>query len=66
MAELYQDSAFMLAALGIFFTCCGVFLKFILKSRCTTIRCCGCFIERDVIPAARAELQLPNQTSNQV
>ena len=56
--ELYQDSAFMLAVLGIFSTCCVTFLKFILKSRCTVIRCCGCLVERDVIPANQANIQL--------
>jgi len=41
---------FLLAGLGLFSGCIATLLKFILKSRCTEIKCCGCEIKRDVIP----------------
>lgn len=46
-----SDSTFLLSAFGIFAACFGSFLTFILKSRCTSISCCGIRIIRDVLPA---------------
>jgi hypothetical protein len=40
-------------------TCMGIFLNFIIKSRCTRLSCCGreCIV-RDVVPAEQAALDL--------
>ena len=46
-----SDSTFLLSAFAIFGACVSSFLTFILKSRCTSISCCGIHIVRDVIPA---------------
>tara|TARA_R110000823_G_scaffold48160_2_gene122581 strand:- start:3015 stop:3206 length:192 start_codon:yes stop_codon:yes gene_type:complete len=45
---------FSLVELSIFIGSCfasiGGLIFSISKSRCTSIKCCGCIIERDVIP----------------
>jgi len=46
-----SDSTFLLSAFAILGACVSSFLTFILKSRCTSISCCGVHIVRDVIPA---------------
>ena len=46
-----SDSTFLLSAFAILGACVSTFLTFILKSRCTSISCCGIHIVRDVIPA---------------
>jgi len=46
-----SDSTFLLSAFAILGACVSSFLTFILKSRCTSISCCGIHIVRDVIPA---------------
>jgi hypothetical protein len=45
-----ENAGFILASLGLISACCAGCLKFILKSRCTEIKCFGCQIKRDVIP----------------
>ena len=51
LSSLINDNqAFILTFTGIIAACCAGFLTFILKSRCTSISCCGCKIERQVIP----------------
>ncbi len=56
---------FSLSELGIFIgSCCAGISGLIYsmsKSRCTTIKCCGCVCERDVIPPEGEEEETPNQ-----
>ena len=49
------NSAFILTFTGLLGSCCTATLVYILKSRCTAIKCCGFSCERQPIPAA--ELQ---------
>ena len=48
-----ENQAFLLTAAGVFFSALGACGMCILKSRCTTIKCCGLEITRDVIPATQ-------------
>ena len=52
MSLLSGSEVFMLIMAGLSFlgACLGVILNFALKSRCTTIRCCGSECTRDVLP----------------
>ena len=59
-----NNSAFLLAFFGLVGACGAGFLRFILKSRCEEIKCCGMYIKRDVIPAQQIEFSTSNQ--NQV
>lgn len=47
---LYRNSTFFLSVLGVLSTCFAAMLSYALKSRCTTISCCGLRCERDVLP----------------
>ena len=47
-----DNSAFLLTLIGLLGSCCTASLVFLLKSRCTKIKCCGFICERDVIPPA--------------
>ena len=42
----------------------GFFTTYVLKSRCTRIDCCGCHIERDVIPANQLGNTIPASNIN--
>ena len=44
-----SNSGFLLTMLGICAGCFGGFLGFILKSRCSKIKCCCIELERDVL-----------------
>ena len=44
----------ILAALAFLGGCIGAVLQCILRSRCTTIKCCGAVIEREVVSAEQA------------
>ena len=61
---LQYNSAFLLAVLGLLGAGGTAILRFTLKSRCSEIRCCGCMIKRDVIPASQIEFS--NTNENQV
>ena len=59
-----ENSDFLIIVIGAVGACCGGCLAFILKSRCTTIRCCGIIIERDVIPADRIQTNINTIENN--
>ncbi len=63
---IQKNSAFLLSIVGILGVCGSAILRFILKSRCKNIKCCGCYIERDVIPASQIEFSSPASAQNQV
>ena len=58
-----NNSAFLLAVLGLIGAGGSAVLRFTLKSRCSEIRCCGCFIKREVIPAEQIEFSQNNTTN---
>lgn len=68
MSESYFPSeSFLLACIGILSGCCGGFLTFILKSRCTEISCLGLKIKRDVISATdldKVNVDIENKNNN--
>ena len=49
------NSAFILTFTGILGSCCTATLVYILKSRCTAIKCCGFSCERQ--PLTNTELR---------
>ena len=64
LSNIIRDNqAFILTFTGIIVAWCGGFLTFILKSRCTSISCCGCKIERAVIPSDQLN-QIQIQSTN--
>lgn len=59
-----RNGAWLLSILGVIMTCVSGITVYMLKSRCRTIKCCGCECERDVLdltqtPAEPFELQRP-------
>ena len=44
----------ILAAMGFLGGCIASVLQCVLRSRCTTIKCCGAYIERDVVSDEQA------------
>ena len=38
--------------------CLGMILQFVLKSRCTTIKCCGLQCERSVVDLDASDLEI--------
>ena len=58
------NSAFILTFTGILGSCCTATLVYVLKSRCTAIRCCGFSCERQ--PLTATELQSVAITPRQV
>ena len=44
----------ILATMGFLGGCIGAVLQCALRSRCTTIKCCGAYIERDVVSDEQA------------
>ncbi len=63
---IQKNSAFLLSIVGILGVCGSAILRFILKSRCEEIKCCFCYIKRDVIPASQIEFSSPASAQNQV
>jgi hypothetical protein len=66
-----RNSGFLLTLAGVFTACCGGFLGFILKSRCTKIECCCVKFERDVINLTNTdpkatEVQMSSSNNNTV
>ena len=49
-----QSVIIILAAMGFLGGCVAAFLQCALRSRCTTIKCCGAYIERDVVSDQQA------------
>jgi hypothetical protein len=43
--------------------CLGMILQFVLRSRCTTIKCCGLICERSVLDLQASDLELGNTRS---
>jgi hypothetical protein len=58
--SLSGSEQFMLISGGIAAaaTCLGMILQFVLKSRCTTIKCCGLHCERSVVDLEAADLEI--------
>jgi hypothetical protein len=55
-----RNGAFLLSLVGMVGACISGLLAYFLRSRCRTIKCCGCECERDVLDANLAvERQLP-------
>jgi len=50
-----SNSGFLLTLLGICTGCFGGLLGFILKSRCSKIKCCCVELERDVLDLSKAD-----------
>ena len=50
-----SNSGFLLTVAGILSACCGGFLAFILKSRCTEIQCCCMKFKRDVLDLSKVD-----------
>ena len=44
-----RNGAWLLSVVGIAGTCVSGLLVYFLKSRCTSIKCCGCECERQVL-----------------
>ena len=53
---LNTNSAFLLSAFAMLGAFCAGLGHCILKSRCTTIKCCGLQFERDVLPASQIHI----------
>ena len=51
MSELPISEGALLSGFAMLMACCAGILSCILKSRCSSISCCGIKIERDVIPS---------------
>ena len=49
---IQRNGAFLLTMAGIMSTCGGAVIWYLLRSRCTEIKCCGCSIKRDPLDAA--------------
>lgn len=49
-----QAMILILAAFGFVGGCIASLLQCALRSRCTTIKCCGAYIERDVVSDEQA------------
>tara|TARA_X000000368_G_scaffold40997_1_gene29657 strand:+ start:4047 stop:4493 length:447 start_codon:yes stop_codon:yes gene_type:complete len=47
-----RNGTWVLSVMAVLSSCCGAALVYMLKSRCTTLKCCGLEIERDVLDAA--------------
>ena len=45
--------------------CLGMILQFVLKSRCTTIKCCGLHCERSVVDLQANDLEIGVRNSQQ-
>ena len=50
-----RNSGFLLTMAGVLSACCGGFLAFILKSRCTEIECCCIKFKRDVLDLSKTD-----------
>jgi hypothetical protein len=54
-----RNGAWMLSVFGIVSACISAMFVYFLKSRCSSIRCCGVECQRDVLDAAAiAELDM--------
>ena len=63
------NSGFLLTIVGGAGACFAGCLAFILKSRCTHIKCCGCQIARDVIPSnqlGNVNVEMPPNTPTEI
>ena len=58
-----NNSAFILALVGLMGAGGTALLRFTLKSRCSEIRCCGCFIKREVLPPEQIEYSQNNNNN---
>ena len=70
MSELSQlpvSESLLLTTFGMFLGCFAGLLSCILKSRCSSIKCCGIELQRDVIPASdlnNVNIDMPTRTNN--
>jgi hypothetical protein len=63
-----RNGAWVLSLVGIIVTCFSGLLAYFLKSRCQTIRCCGCECQRDVlnlerVPGEQLKIELDKRQS---
>ena len=58
--SLSESEQFMLisGAIAAGGACLGMILQFVLKSRCTTFKCCGIMCERSVVDLDAADLEI--------
>ena len=65
--SLSGSEQFMLISGGIAAAgaCLGMILQFVLKSRCTSIRCCGIMCERSVVDLQANDLEIGVRNSQQ-
>jgi len=54
MSELPVSESFLIGCIGLLAGMCGGFLTFLLRSRCSKIKCCGIECER-VVPTETPE-----------
>ncbi len=65
MSEFIEkNSTFILAVLGMLGGGVSILFRFMIKSRCSEIKCLGCFIKREVIPASQIQLEPSNNEEN--
>jgi len=62
--ELNGSEQFMLITGGITMAgaCLAMILQFVLKSRCTSIKCCGFHCERSVVELEASDLEIGNRS----
>jgi len=61
---IQENTAFLLSFFGLLGGCCSYILIFALKSRCTSVKCCGMELSRIPIPVDQlnnVNLELPNE-----
>ena len=64
--DLNGSEQFLLitAAITAFGACIAMTYQFVLRSRCTSIKCCGIECERSVIDLQANDLELNNRAAN--
>ena len=63
-----RNGAWLLSLVGIIVTCFSGLLAYMLKSRCSAIKCCGCECQRDVldlekVPGDQLQVELAKRQS---
>jgi hypothetical protein len=64
---IQENTAFLLSFFGLLGGCCSYLLVFALKSRCTSVKCCGFEVSRIPIPIEQLNninLELGNNNNN--
>jgi len=56
-----RNGAWLLSVFGIVGTCVSAMSVYFLKSRCSSIKCCGIECQRDVLDLTQVELDRPSR-----